>query len=186
MERTTGFVVAGFGLGAAAMFIFDPASGRRRRALVRDKRLHLWKTVAHFFRQSKRDLQHRVRGTVAEVKARRLETRVDDDILVERVRAKLGRLVAHAHRVEVHADHGYIVLRGTVSPVEKLALLAGVKAIPGVRDVEHELLVEGAKLAAGLPPRIAARLKQPWKPATRLVAGTAGLGVAMALLGLRR
>ena len=45
--RPTEMLVAtgGLGLGAAAMYVMDPAGGRRRRGLVRDRFVHLAKTA---------------------------------------------------------------------------------------------------------------------------------------------
>jgi hypothetical protein len=54
--------VAGFGLGALAMFLFDPVSGRRRRTLASDKAASAAHEVAHAAGSKARDLQNRAKG----------------------------------------------------------------------------------------------------------------------------
>lgn len=69
MRRTNAWLT-GAGLGAGAALLLDPASGRRRRALLRDKADHL----AHLGRDSAgraaRDLRNRSVGTVHEGRRR--------------------------------------------------------------------------------------------------------------------
>jgi hypothetical protein len=56
----------GFGLGALAMFVFDPVSGRRRRALARDKATAAAHDVADAAGSKTRDLQNRAKGLAHE------------------------------------------------------------------------------------------------------------------------
>src|SRR5438128_1284369 len=82
--------VASAALGAAAMFVFDPDKGRRRRALLRDKARRSFTNAARILQVSARDLGHRARGLRAS--ARRVLARkraTDDLVLIERVRAKM-------------------------------------------------------------------------------------------------
>ena len=51
------FRIAAFGSGALAMYYLDPVSGKRRRALARDK-------VAHY----RKEARHRASGAVAEAR----------------------------------------------------------------------------------------------------------------------
>jgi hypothetical protein len=101
-QRSVSFVVAA-GLGAALMYLLDPQHGRRRVALLRGQ----WTRVVRKGRDSAdagwRDLANRASGLVARARgAWRAET-PDDDVLVERVRAELGRWVSHPHAIEVSA-----------------------------------------------------------------------------------
>lgn len=63
-------LVAGLGVGAGLMFMFDPVRGRRRRALLGDKLDHL----AHVFRRgtdkASRDIESRMRGLGHRVRTR--------------------------------------------------------------------------------------------------------------------
>ena len=59
---------AGFAVGAVAMFVFDPDSGRRRRALARDKVMHYQREAVEAVESAMRDLRKRAVGTAAEAK----------------------------------------------------------------------------------------------------------------------
>jgi hypothetical protein len=65
---TCAVALAAFGLGAAIMYILDPESGRRRRAIVRDRAVNTANDTAEAIGDAARDLRHRGRGTAAEVK----------------------------------------------------------------------------------------------------------------------
>jgi gas vesicle protein len=58
----------GAGVGALAMFIFDPDNGRRRRALARDKMVHYGKETVGAVESAARDLRNRAQGVAAEAR----------------------------------------------------------------------------------------------------------------------
>ena len=58
--------IAGFGLGAIAMYVFDPVSGRRRRALARDKVVSAANDAVEAVETRARGLRNRTRGMLAE------------------------------------------------------------------------------------------------------------------------
>ena len=60
--------VVGAGVGALAMFIFDPDSGRRRRAYARDKVTHYGREATDAVQSTARDLRNRAQGLAAEAK----------------------------------------------------------------------------------------------------------------------
>ena len=60
--------LTGFALGAACMYIFDPAGGRRRRALVRDQLTHLAHETAHQVDATARHWSNEAAGTIAEAR----------------------------------------------------------------------------------------------------------------------
>lgn len=73
----------GAGLGAGMMYFFDPVSGNRRQALLRDQ---LVSTVTTFTRQAEatcRDASNRLQGAGAEIRSAMQST---DQPLTERVR----------------------------------------------------------------------------------------------------
>jgi hypothetical protein len=51
------------------MYILDPRLGRRRRAVARDKSIHLRKIARRAVRRRTHDLRNRARGLVAETRA---------------------------------------------------------------------------------------------------------------------
>ncbi len=53
------------GIGALAMYFFDPVSGRRRRALVRDKMTHYHREATVYAESTAKDLRNRAQGIVA-------------------------------------------------------------------------------------------------------------------------
>jgi hypothetical protein len=137
-------LVGGVSLGAVIMYLLDPQTGRRRRAMLGD-RAHAWRndTAAALGKRS-RNIKNHARGAVAELRgALRLEV-VDDDVLAERVRAALGRAVSRSGAVDVVAADGLVVLSGHVLASELPALLAAVHRVRGVRGVESALDVHEA------------------------------------------
>ncbi len=135
MLRSNRALLTGLGLGVGLMYFMDPERGRRRRALVRDKVTHTTRACTGTMSAVCADLAHRSAGLFA--RARRIGRRdpVDDDVLVERVRAKLGRLVSYPHAISVNAIVGCVHLRGVVLPSEAPGLVRTISRIPGVRHV---------------------------------------------------
>jgi hypothetical protein len=70
------------GIGALVMYYFDPVSGGRRRALLRDRMDHYRKEARHYADGAAKDLRNRAQGLVAEARgaARRRRTEVDIDL----------------------------------------------------------------------------------------------------------
>jgi hypothetical protein len=56
------------GIGALAMYFFDPVSGRRRRALLRDQLVHAQKEVGEYAEGTARDLRNRAHGLAHEAR----------------------------------------------------------------------------------------------------------------------
>lgn len=181
-------------LGVLAMYIFDPVSGRRRRALARDKLARLRKAAQQAARVTLRDLKNRTLGTVAEGRAAFLEDRVDDSVLADRVRSKLGFLVRHPSSINVQASEGRVTLSGPVLTDELQQLIAGVASVRGVRDVENDMEVhETGDNVPGLQgdvPKPAGQLldvfQGRWSPSTRFLLGTAGVTLLFGLNSFRR
>ena len=169
-------------VGGAAMYFFDPDKGRRRRALVRDQAVKASSNVKEFVQTGTRDLKHR--GTVATGRIRSLVRRrpATDAVLAERVRAKMGRYVAHPGAIDVSASGGQVTLSGSILAHEHDELIEGVSTVPGVTDVIDQLTVyeraQGiSELQGSARMRRAGRSKaaqENWAPGTRLVTGAAG------------
>jgi hypothetical protein len=79
----------GVGVGAALLFIADPRSGRRRRALARDQFVRARRKTREVLDATARDVAHRASGVVAAARGRWADDGIDDRRLVERVRASL-------------------------------------------------------------------------------------------------
>ena len=156
-------IVAGAALGAIAMYAFDPDKGRRRRALARDKAVSVLLDTRHAAGATRRDVAHRLEGLRA--RALRLWTRqptTDDLQLIERVRARMGRMVSHPHAIQVGAFGARVTLSGPILAHEAAPLLAAVRTVWGVRSVEDLLVVHDhpesvPSLQGGIDPFAAAR-----------------------------
>jgi uncharacterized membrane protein len=189
--RPTTLFVAGAGIGAGLMYVLDPAAGRRRRALARDQLVHAMRKGEDAADATARDVANRARGVVAELGARFTPADAPDDVLAERVRAKLGHWASHPGAIEVEAHGGRVVLRGVVLARELDGLLRAVRRVRGVRDVEsrleaHERPDDVPALQGGVA-RTGERfelLQTRWSPTARLLAGAGG-GV-LAIAALRR
>jgi hypothetical protein len=184
MNRTT-IALAGIGLGAAAMYLLDPNRGRRRRARLAEAASHLSHRTQAVAVMTARDVRHRVSGLAARTLDQLVEEGTPSDkVLVERVRARLGRLVSHPGAIDVVASGGTVTLKGPVFEAEVDQLIKGVAAVAGVATVENSLEPhrDAAHVSAlqGPGPRTvpsppAAWLR--WTPTTRLIAGVTGLAL---------
>jgi uncharacterized membrane protein len=193
-KSTSGLGILGaFSLGAAAMYFLDPGRGPRRRAIVRDKLVHGLRKAEDAAGTTGRDLRNRAEGLAAEVRGRFDREEVDDVVLVERVRAAMGRAVSHPSAILVTATDRQVTLSGPILADEVSGLLARVREVRGVRGVVDQLEVHeradnvAALQGAGVPRRGGGEfelLQENWTPAARLLVGAAG--GALALAGRRR
>ena len=190
--NTRGSLMTGLGLGVGLSYFLDPGRGARRRAHVRDTMAHTAAVTRRALGTTSRDALHRTYGTLAA--ARRAVHRygqVDDDVLVERVRAKLGRYASHPHAVRVSASDGTVTLTGPILEREFDALVRAVQRTPGVWDVIDRLEIheQGGHVPALQGGRVPAGdrldlLQEHWAPTTRAIVGIAG--AAMLLSGMWR
>ena len=187
-----GYSILAAAVGSArATSFLDREQGARRRAIARDK---LSRAACEFegaLNAGVRDLRNRTRGTLAALRHRAFHGDVPDDVLAERARARLGRVVMHPGSIEVHASGGTISLSGPILKHEVDDALRAVRAVPGVHDVINRLSAHREPgtvpgLQGGRPRRESGLdIKQEhWAPATRMLVG--GAGALMALYGITR
>jgi len=183
-------LLLGAAIGGVAMYFLDPDQGRRRRALVRDQAVKTSTHARHFMEKGARDLKNR--GTAVTGRARSLFHRrnADDDVLVERVRSKMGRYTAHPGAIDVNAMQGRVTLSGSILAHEHGELIESVSQVPGVTDIYDRLTIyetaEGiSELQGGRARRgeLPEHLQDNWAPATRLATGAAGTTLALYSLG---
>lgn len=132
MRRNTGPALIGLGIGALLMFYLDPARGRRRRALMRDKAMRAGNSAAEFIEGTRRDLGNRLQGVKARVRRMRRDEVVDDAVLTDRVRAELGRHTTHAGNITASVCDGEVTLTGLVTSAEAKRVAKAIKRVPGV------------------------------------------------------
>lgn len=177
-------ILLGIALGAGATFLLDPRQGRRRRALIRDRMVRTAREAREFGDAAAKDLRARAQGLSSQLRFPRQAWRdsaASDDVLIERVRAKLGRHVSHPHAIRVTAQNGYVTLGGDILASEHGKLLQALRTVRGVRDCADRLDVhasaEGiAALQGGAPPsgQRPEILQARWSPGTRAIVGGAG------------
>jgi hypothetical protein len=190
MNRGT-IALTSLGLGAGVMYFVDPREGRRRRARLRDVIVHTGHVLEAATGRVSRDIEHRVAGLGARAAASLVtEPPPMDDVLAARVRARIGRLVSHPGAIDVKAGSGRIALSGPVFDAEVEQLVEGVRAVPGVTQVDNQL--EPHAQAGDIPAlqgpgplRLHAVPPGLRWTATRVVAGAAGLAL-MALAARHR
>lgn len=139
MVKKTWAGVGGVGVGAALMYLFDPEKGKRRRALLRDKFVHVTHSTGEKLDVKSRDAANRVQGLVARTKSLLTRERVPDTVVAERVRARLGHVVSHPGSIDVTVKDGRVTLGGPALSRELDALLDDVARVRGVTGVENKL-----------------------------------------------
>ncbi len=138
MKRWTG-LLGGLLAGAGLMYLLDPDRGARRRALVRDQALSARRRAKRVLDTTIEDARNRATGTLTEARQRLRREAVPDDVLVERVRARLGLVSERPDAIEVRAENGCVTLRGVVARSELAAVVRSAKWTRGVHMVDDQL-----------------------------------------------
>jgi hypothetical protein len=139
--RQLGRLLAGAAIGAGLMYLLDPDRGRRRRSLLRDQIVSAAHRTSDAVDATSRDVTNRARGVVAELRGRLAREQVSDDVLRERVRARIGSVVGHAAGLDTRVTDGRVTLRGPVLRAEVERLMRSVGGVRGVTEVIDELEV---------------------------------------------
>jgi BON domain len=127
--------------GVGLMYLFDPDQGPRRRALLRDKSVHVQHRIADRLRGIAQDVRNRSMGAAAELRSWLRHDDVSDGVLHDRVRQALGRAISHPELLVVEVADDGVRLRGSVLEQELDRLLRAVGRVRGIREVRNELQV---------------------------------------------
>jgi hypothetical protein len=166
-------LLTGAGLGAAAMYFFDPQLGRGRRTRARDR-------LQARLRRARDDAERARRYEVGVAEGRRHGEEpesppADDRALADRIRSQLGPDFPHA-RVTLNVVDSVVDLRGELDDHVQIEHLVGrVRAVPGVIDVvsflhlpgtpaPNKLAAERAGAGAGIVRREAPPTTEPAPP----------------------
>jgi len=178
--------LGGAAMAAAAMYWFDPASGRKRRARLRDQLVSASGDLRAAIDIGGRDLAHRIQGTVAVARSVYNGAKVSDGVLKERVRAALGHAVSHPGAIKVAVFNGRVTLSGHILAEEFPQLVRAVRGTLGVVAVQDDLSIHesatGVSSLQGGRPRNPPRfrfMRERWSPAERLLGGAMGGILAM-------
>lgn len=181
----SGIAIAAALTGAGLMFLLDPRSGRRRRALLIDQVNRGFRDGRQFAKKVRVDAENRTRGLYHQSRSALRSKATDDETLVGRIRSALGRLSAHPGAIEVSCEDRVARLTGDILAQEVGQVLRGIRNVPGVRDVVNEMHVhEDAAFVPALQGRSDPRatvepeyLQDNWSPAPRVLASAIGLGL---------
>ena len=132
-------ILAGMGLGAAAMYFLDPDRGRARRAQRKDRTAGRLRSAGRSLRSVGGGLGDRARGVAAEMRGRLSSDVVTDRQLVERVRSELGHHAASLSHLEVDAMNGEVTVRGRASGISPDEVVKVVEHVRGVKVVHDQL-----------------------------------------------
>jgi osmotically-inducible protein OsmY len=138
MYRLISFL-KGAAFGAGVMYFFDPVVGNRRRALVRDQIYHLMNKSCDVADAKYRDVQNRLYGTFAEMRSGLRHDEPTDEVLCDRVRAKIGRHISHPGAIKVEAHGGVVTVGGPILAREFDQLMSAIHSVRGVTAVEDRL-----------------------------------------------
>lgn len=132
------------GAGAGLMYLLDPNTGRRRRALLTDKMRHGAKLAGTKVNATANDFGNRCRGVANETLGRFRKEELSDEQLAQRVRAELGHHTDHSRAIEVSVHDGRVILSGPVLTDEAERIVKAVHKVRGVDVVENRLRFQEA------------------------------------------
>jgi uncharacterized membrane protein len=170
-------------VGAAAVYFLQGERGKNRRAAFSRKAGHWTASVAGSASRYARDVRHRLEGIAREAWNYPPRRPPDDRVLEERIRSRMGRIVAQPHRIHVASENGAVTLWGAAAESDVRNLVHTVENMPGVVEILNHLERREPDDHDGQEFN---SLKQAhretllhWSPAARLVAGIAGAGIAI-------
>jgi uncharacterized membrane protein len=181
-------ILGGIAGATAAAYFLDCQHGSERRARFARNAERLASAAVDGVSLGFRDTGHRLVGKARHVWLTARRDQVDDRILAERIRSRMGRILTHPHKVQVVCDKGVVTLWGEAPQDEVLDLTQAVAAIAGVKEVLDHLEVHESPIPpareedALVKARHAIRLN--WSPWQRLLASVAG--AAISAYGWRR
>lgn len=153
------------------MYFFEPNRRHTRRKLCAEKTVSILAQGEHLVQKKGKDMLNRARGLLAEARSRCEATEhVSDEVLLERVRSRIGHVISEPHSMSITVRGGTVILSGTMAHNGKKRLLKEVRDVPGVRKVEALLTHEG---------------EQNGRPVSRLLRTLAGAVMLIAMAGVR-
>jgi osmotically-inducible protein OsmY len=140
------------GLGALIAYFFDPDSGRRRRALARDRIPAFFRRLSERAERAGRTVSAEAEGVKQKAKHLKEEEKPqpDDVTLARKVETEIFRDAdVPKGKINVNAENGKIVLRGEVEQPELIKdLEKRTKKVQGVKEVENLLHTPGTAASA--------------------------------------
>lgn len=130
----------GAAAGAAATYLFDPNSGRGRRAQMTDQAKARMRDARREAERRAGYQSGRMQGAVHEV-AGGSDMPADDMELMQKVRSEaMGPAGFNSDHIELVVNAGTVTLRGTShDPPAEDGLIERIREVAGVREVRNEL-----------------------------------------------
>ena len=183
-------IVTGLSLGVFAMYFGDPDRGRSRRKILADKMVAIKNVKAKAKKAMLKDARNRLIGFLYKTRSRMSSRTPEEERMIDQVRAQLGHVVSHPGAIAVDVQGNDVYMLGEILASEIDKMIVAVKAMPGVKNVIHDLKVhESPDHVSALQggKRIAERnlLTDEWKPGVALAFGIAGAAVAIAGIARR-
>jgi osmotically-inducible protein OsmY len=129
------------GVGAIGAYLFDPVSGRSRRARLQDQLAAQVRDVRDEAVKKTRYEAGRVKGRLYE--AARSETPPATDAeLLQKVRSEaIGRVPGSTDHIDVRVDDGVVILEGeSRDHSQERELMTRIGNVTGVREVRNQLV----------------------------------------------
>lgn len=192
MNNQNWMLLSGAALGASAMYLLDPRTGARRRALIRDQMTRATHKTGDALDALGRDAANRARGIAAETRSRLQSDPKGARKLQDRVRSVLGRVVSHPRAIDVYVSaDGCVCLTGPVLMDEADSAISTVQSVKGVKELDDRLeryanseSVPALQGERTRPGRRSALMQSSWSPTAKALvclgstALAAGLGYA--------
>ena len=189
MNNQNWMLLSGAVLGASAMYLMDPRTGARRRALLRDQVVRATHKTGGALDALGRDAANRARGLAAETRSRMRADSSNARKLQERVRAELGRVLSHPQAIDVYVSaDGCVCLTGPVLMEEADSAISAIQSVKGVQEVDDRLeryatTEHAPSLQADLtqPGRRSALMQSSWSPTTKALVCLGSTALAVGL-----
>jgi uncharacterized membrane protein len=148
--------------------------------MLQDRLARGWHCGLRGLSRASRDLAHRLQGVLAEARSALTDRPVDDQVLTERVRSRVGRLRPPPHGVSTEVRNGIVIVTGAAAAPVAAGLVRRIASVHGVRGVENRLdTSRGPAPDTTRPDGRLALLREQWSPGARLAIGAAGAGFAL-------
>lgn len=134
-------------VGAALAYLFDPQSGRQRRAMLRDRSAGLVRQGGRSATRAGGTVAAEAHGVTQKVQHLKEEPKeYDDATLAQKVQSEIFRDAdVPKGQINVNTEDGVVVLRGEVDRPELIdELVARTRDIQGVRDVQNLMHLPGS------------------------------------------
>lgn len=137
--------LSGIAVGAVAMYLSDPAQGKRRRLLMQEKLRTATDRTGAAFDKAMHGTGNRLSAAQSRAKSLLQKQPFSDESIAARARQLAAKLSGLRETIQVKAEHGSVTLSGgtALAAKEKNRLIQKIRRVPGVREVRDHLETRG-------------------------------------------